>query len=79
MSAESTPLYASDDPLAIAMQPPPDESPEQRQDREKNEVVARLRSETIDEYLKLSSKKPKVIKLLLLGLSSFLHPQPNTC
>jgi guanine nucleotide-binding protein alpha-1 subunit len=65
-----SPPPASDDPLTIAVQPPPDESPAQRQEREKNETAAEVRSGRIDEYLKLSGKKAKVTKLLLLGLSA---------
>jgi len=68
---------ASDDPLTIAMQPPGDETPEDRQTREKNEMAALLRSETIDEYLKLSGQQAKlrlnVTRLLLLGVSPFIQ------
>jgi hypothetical protein len=62
---------ASDDPLTLALQPPPNESPEERQEREKNEAAAKLRSDTIDDYLKtVGSKKAKATKLLLLGSSA---------
>lgn len=64
---------ASEDPLTIAIQPSPHESPEERQERENNEAAATLRSERIDEYLKLS-KKAKATKLLLLGPSAFSPP-----
>ena len=57
----------SDDPLTVAMQPPPDETLEELQAREENEIAAKLRSENIDQYLKLSIKRDKVTKLLLLG------------
>ena len=53
------------------MQPSPNESPEERQERENVEAAAKLRSESIDEYLKLTGKKHKLTKLLLLGPSPF--------
>jgi len=60
----------SEDPLTVALQPSPDEPPEERQQRENNEAAAKLRSETIEEFLKLSGKKAKAAtKLLLLGSS----------
>jgi len=64
---------SDDDPLTAAMQPPPDETLEEQQAREKDEVAAKLRSESIDQYLKLSGKQDKVTKLLMLGLSVFPH------
>ena len=64
--------FPSEDPLTTAMRPSPNESPEERHEREKNEAAAKLRSDTIDEYLKTSGKKAKAtIKILLLGSSSF--------
>lgn len=64
-----------DDPLTLAIQPPPDETPEQRQIREAAEVEAKRVSDEIDEQIKkekeLSSKKRKPVKLLLLGERSF--------
>ena len=54
----------------MAMQPPPNESLQERQEREKNEAAATLRSESIDEYLRGSGKKSKPTKLLLLGSST---------
>jgi hypothetical protein len=80
MPPEPTSLSVSapDDPLTIAMQPSPNESPEERKAREMNETAAKLRSDTIDEYLK-GFKKAKVTKLLLLGLSAFLHLLLTTC
>ncbi|EKM76630.1 hypothetical protein AGABI1DRAFT_102244 [Agaricus bisporus var. burnettii JB137-S8] len=62
-----------DDPLTLAIQPPPDETPEQRQIREAAEAEAKRVSDEIDEQIKkekeLSSKKRKPVKLLLLGQS----------
>ena len=64
----------SEDPLTTAIQPPPNESPEERQERLKNEAAAKLWSDTIDEYLKSSAKKAKATtKLLLLGPSVRSH------
>ena len=76
MPPDSTSMSTSDDdPLTVAMQPPPDETLEERQAREKNEVAATLRSESIDQYLKpsISGKQHNVIKLLVLGLPVFPH------
>lgn len=73
MPLEPTFVPATDDPLTRALQPSPDELPEERQARESSEMAAKLRSESIDEYLKLSSNRAKVTKLLLLGLSAFLR------
>ena len=70
MSLEPISASGSDDPLALALQPPPNESLEERQARESGEMAAKLRSESIDEYLKLSRKRDKDIKVLLLGLSA---------
>lgn len=74
MPPNPTSVSVSDDPLTIALQPAPDETLEERQAREKNERAAKLRSESIDQYLGLSNnKQEKVTKLLLLGLSAFAH------
>ena len=70
MSLEPISASGSDDPLALALQPPPNESLEERRARESGEMAAKLRSESIDEYLKLSRKRDKDIKVLLLGLSA---------
>lgn len=67
----------SEDPLTTAIQPPPNESPQERQERLKNEAAAQLRSDNIDEFLKSSGKKAKTAtKLLLLGsfACSYSHP-----
>jgi len=68
MSLDPTSVSASDDPLTVAMRPPPGESLKERQAREKNEIAAKLRSESIGQYLELSGNQSRVIKLLLLGL-----------
>ncbi|KAL5476925.1 hypothetical protein ACEPAI_3111 [Sanghuangporus weigelae] len=62
----------NDDPLALVMAPPPDETPEERDARLAREAEARRISEAIDEQLKqerLQQKKNKIVKLLLLGQS----------
>ncbi|EJD05576.1 G-alpha-domain-containing protein [Fomitiporia mediterranea MF3/22] len=61
-----------DDPLALVMAPPPDETPDQQVARLAREAEARRISEAIDEQLKqerLQQKKYKIVKLLLLGQS----------
>ncbi|THH26385.1 hypothetical protein EUX98_g7798 [Antrodiella citrinella] len=61
-----------DDPLTLAISPPPDETPEQREERLKEEAKARKISDDIDEEIKAAKntqkKKPNV-KVLLLGQS----------
>ncbi|KAH9936976.1 G-protein alpha subunit [Fomitopsis serialis] len=60
------------DPLAVALQPPPNESPEQRQIRVQAEEDAKRRSDRIDRMLKDSQKeqqRKKIVKILLLGQS----------
>ncbi|RPD54524.1 G-alpha-domain-containing protein [Lentinus tigrinus ALCF2SS1-7] len=67
------PLPFSDaDPLAAALQPPPNETPEQREQRLKAEEDARKRSENIDRMLRHDDKRNrrrKQVKVLLLGQS----------
>jgi guanine nucleotide-binding protein alpha-1 subunit len=62
-----------EDPLALAIAPPPDESLEQRHARELAEAEARKVSDEIDEQLKRERegerRKKKPVKLLLLGAS----------
>ncbi|KDQ53612.1 hypothetical protein JAAARDRAFT_39301 [Jaapia argillacea MUCL 33604] len=62
-----------DDPLAMAIAPPVNESEEQRALRERDEVNARRVSEEIDAQLKTEKlalkKKKKCVKVLLLGQS----------
>ncbi|KAI0077025.1 G-protein alpha subunit [Panus rudis PR-1116 ss-1] len=60
------------DPLTLAIQPPPDETPEQREARLAAEAHARRVSEEIDEKLKAeraSMRKKPPVKVLLLGQS----------
>ena len=60
------------DPLAAALQPPPNETHEQRQSRLQAEEDARRRSERINKMLKESHKAQQrrhVVKILLLGQS----------
>ena len=63
----------SNDPLTVAIAPPPDESPQQRTDREKREREAQIVSDKIDEGIKkdrIALKKQKnVVRVLLLGQS----------
>lgn len=63
----------SDDPLTRAIAPPPDESPEDKQDRLEREVIAQRISDDIDESIKQDKiafkKKGDLFKLLLLGQS----------
>lgn len=60
-----------EDPLTLAMAPPPDETLEQRHVREQAEAEARRVSDEIDEQIRrekeMERKKKKPVKLLLLG------------
>jgi hypothetical protein len=60
------------DPLALAIAPPPNETPEEKQARELAELEARKISDEIDSCLraeKAALKKRKPVKVLLLGQS----------
>ena len=64
---------ATPDPLAVAIQPPRDETPAARWQREQSEAHARRVSEQIDDQIKaekmaMKKRKPP-IKVLLLGQS----------
>ncbi|KAG6879783.1 hypothetical protein C0992_011828 [Termitomyces sp. T32_za158] len=62
--------HESEDPLALAIAPPPNETPEQRAAREFSEAQAKKVSDEIDEQLRKErddKKKKKPVKLLLLG------------
>ncbi|KAI0027725.1 G-alpha-domain-containing protein [Vararia minispora EC-137] len=64
---------SDDDPLSAALAPPPNETPQERQEREQREAEARRVSDEIDEQLRneriaLKRRKPTV-KVLLLGQS----------
>lgn len=60
-----------DDPLAKALQPPPDESPAERARREQEQREATRVSLEIDESIqeakKLYDRRKKAVKVLLLG------------
>lgn len=61
-----------DDPLALVMAPPPNETPDERALRVQREEDARRISEQIDEQLrreKQEQRRKKIVKLLLLGQS----------
>ncbi|KAJ3782201.1 guanine nucleotide binding protein, alpha subunit [Lentinula aff. detonsa] len=68
---------ASDDwdPLTNAISPPPDESAQEREDRIKQELEAKQKSDAIDEDLNrqrvLERKGPKPVRVLLLGIRAF--------
>jgi len=60
-----------EDPLTLAIAPPPDETYEQRQIREAAEAEAKRISDEIDEQIRkereAERRKKKPVKLLLLG------------
>ncbi|KAL4254709.1 P-loop containing nucleoside triphosphate hydrolase [Abortiporus biennis] len=61
-----------DDPLTLALAPPPNETPDQKEARLRAEAEARKISEEIDERLKAEKaalKKKPPVKVLLLGQS----------
>lgn len=63
-----------EDPLTLAIAPPPDETPEQRAIREAAELEAKRVSDEIDEQIRrereAERKKKRPMKLLLLGAST---------
>lgn len=62
-----------DDPLAAAIAPPLNETPEQRNLREQREVEAKRLNDEIDEMLRGEKvavrRRKKAVKVLLLGQS----------
>ncbi|KAJ6545607.1 guanine nucleotide binding protein, alpha subunit [Mycena capillaripes] len=64
------------DPIAAALTPPENESPEERHDRMLSERAAKKVSDDIDEQLRRErqqvKRQPKPLKLLLLGKSTTL-------
>ncbi|KAG1859657.1 guanine nucleotide binding protein, alpha subunit [Suillus subluteus] len=62
-----------EDPLTLAIAPPKDETPQEKDTREEAEVEARRISEAIDEQIRQErtalKKKKKSVKVLLLGQS----------
>ncbi|PCH39013.1 G-protein alpha subunit [Wolfiporia cocos MD-104 SS10] len=68
----STSLFSTDDdPLAKALQPPPDESPDDRalrlQQQKEAQAVSHKIDERIQEDKKVFDRRKKAIKILLLG------------
>jgi hypothetical protein len=72
-----------EDPLTVALTPPRDESPAQREARERAELCAKKVNDEIDEQIRLEraamKKKKRPVKVLLLGQSEsgqfLLHPR----
>jgi guanine nucleotide-binding protein subunit alpha len=66
-----SPSPADDDPLTLALMPPPDETLEERQVREAAEAEAKRVSDEIDEQIKRERenerRRKRPVKLLLLG------------
>jgi guanine nucleotide-binding protein alpha-1 subunit len=66
-------MFDANDPLSVAMAPPPGETPEERAQREKSEADAQRVSDSIDEDIKKSrialKKAKNVVRVLLLGQS----------
>lgn len=61
-----------EDPLALALRPPPDETPDMRALRTRREEEARQVSKSIDDAIRLErqmNKKRRIIRVLLLGQS----------
>ena len=59
---------AEDDPLTLAIAPPPNETIQERDARVHREREAKKVSDEIDEEIKKGQKKaPKAVKILLLG------------
>ncbi|KAN0127181.1 G-alpha domain containing protein [Lactarius tabidus] len=61
-----------EDPLAVALRPPPDESPEAKSIRLSREEEAARVSQAIDESIRVerqTNKKNRVVRVLLLGQS----------
>ena len=69
------------DPLAAACAPPPNETPQEKDARERREAEARRVSEEIDEQIRIEKaarKKKKPVKVLLLGQSESGAYSPST-
>lgn len=71
--AARTPFRLGDDPLTYALEPPPDETEEEKTSREAKEAEAKRVSDQIDESLRndraAMKKEKEVVKVLLLGQS----------
>lgn len=64
--------FEGEDPLTAALAPPPNETPAEREIRERTECEAKRVSDEIDAQLRRereNEKKRKPVKLLLLGQS----------
>lgn len=66
-------LSITDDPISGALAPPPDETPEKRQQRLLDEKMAKLINDEIDAQLKQDRKAfikdhSKAVRVLLLGM-----------
>lgn len=63
-----------EDPLSRALRPPPDETPEQREERMDAQRLAKERSRRIDERIaedrRAYERKRHAVKILLLGASA---------
>jgi guanine nucleotide-binding protein alpha-1 subunit len=55
-------IYSQDDPISVALRPPPSESELERQDRLRLEREAKRISEQIDEELRLERERLKKSK-----------------
>lgn len=65
-------VVSSSDPLDVALRPPPDETPEEREQRIAREAEASRVSQAIDAGIKAEKqarKKKRIVRLLLLGQS----------
>lgn len=61
------------DPFAVFTTPPPNETPEQKAERERNEAEAQRISDKIDDEIKAEraalKKQKGIVRILLLGQS----------
>lgn len=71
--AADNPFRLGDDPLTYALEPPPNETVEEKNAREAKEAEAKRVSDLIDESIKndkaAMKKEKEVVKVLLLGQS----------
>ena len=71
--AAGTPFRLGDDPLTHALEPPPNETAEEKNAREAKEVEAKRVSDLIDESIKTDraamKKEKEIVRVLLLGQS----------
>lgn len=73
MARRGVPPRFMDDPLTLAVAPPPNETPEERAKRELAETRAKMISDEIDDQLQseraAKKGKGKPVKVLVLGQS----------